>query len=129
MSKLTNAEVQVMEYIWQKGKVFMKELLECFPEPKPAVTTVATLLKRMQEKQFVSYRTYGNSREYYPLIAKEDYFSSHVDDLIKNFFNDSSLQFASFFARSGKLSKEELESLRSLVDKEIKQKEDDHLPD
>lgn len=129
MNKLTNAEVQVMEYIWQKERVFMKDLLECFPEPKPAVTTVATLLKRMQEKGFVAYRTYGNSREYYPLVSKEKYFSGHVNDLIKNYFDDSSLRFASFFARSGKLTKQELESLRNLIDDEIERKEDDHLPD
>lgn len=128
MSKLTNAEVQVMEHIWQKGKVFMKDLLECFPEPRPAVTTVATLLKRMQEKGFVSYRAYGNSREYYPLVSKDDYFSNHVNDLIRNYFDDSTLQFASFFARSNKLTKQELESLRNLIDNEIERKEDDHLP-
>lgn len=129
MNKLTNAEVQVMEYIWQKGSVFMKELLECFPEPRPAATTVATLLKRMQEKEFVGYKTYGNSREYYPLVAKEAYFSHHVGEMIRNYFDDSSLQFASFFARSGKLSKRELESLRNLIDNELEQKEDDTLPD
>lgn len=129
MSKLTNAEVQVMEYIWQKERAFMKDLLECFPEPRPAVTTVATLLKRMQEKGFVAYRTFGNSREYYPLVSKESYFSGHVNELIRNFFNDSSLQFASFFTRSGSLSKEELQNLRNLVDKEIKRREDDRLPD
>ncbi len=128
MSKLTNAEAQVMEYIWQKGKVFMKDLLECFPDPKPAVTTVATLLKRMQEKRFVSYRAFGNSREYYPLVSKEEYFSNHVNDLIRNYFDDSTLQFASFFARSNKLTKQELQSLRNLIDNEIERKEDDHLP-
>lgn len=129
MEKLTNAEVQVMEYIWQKKRVFMKELLECFPDPRPATTTVATLLKRMQEKGFVAYKTYGNSREYYALISKEAYFSRHMNELIRNFFNDSSLQFASFFTRSGNLSKEELESLRGLVDQEIKRQENDTLSD
>lgn len=129
MSKLTSSEIQVMEYIWNHGRAFMKDLLECFPEPKPAVTTVATVLKRMQEKGFIAYKTYGNSREYYPLVSKEDYFSGHVGDLVKNFFNNSSLQFASFFARSSKLTKDELESLRNLVDSEIKLREDDRLSD
>jgi BlaI family penicillinase repressor len=129
MGKLTQAEVQVMEYIWQSERVFMKDLLERFPEPKPAVTTVATLLKRMQEKGFVGYRTFGNSREYYALISKEDYFSGHVNELVKNYFNDSSLQFASFFARNGNLSKKELESLRALINSEIDKKGDDRLPD
>ncbi len=129
MSKLTPTEAQVMEYIWQNGRIFMKDLLDCFPEPRPAVTTIATLLKRMQEKKFVGYRLFGNSREYYALVAKEAYFTGHFNELIKNFFNNSSLQFASFFARNGKLTKEELESLRNLLDQEIKQQDHDHLPD
>lgn len=77
----------------------MKDLLEAFPEKKPSTTTVATLLKRMIDKEFVAYKEFGNSREYYPLVKKEDYFSKHVNGLIKNFFNDSAYQFASFFTR------------------------------
>ncbi len=89
MQQLTNAEEQVMQHLWQLEKAFMKDLLEAYPEPKPATTTIATLLKRMIDKQFVAYKEYGNSREYYPLIDKNDYFSKHVNGLISNFFNNS----------------------------------------
>ena len=109
--QLTKAEEQVMEYIWQLGKVFMKDLIDAFPDPKPATTTVATLLKRMQDKGFVAYTLLGNSREYYPLVSKADYFSKHVNGIIRNFFNDSPAQFASFFTRSANLTTKELEEL------------------
>ena len=120
--QLSNAEEQLMQYLWKLKKAFMKDLLEAYPQPKPANTTVATLLKRMTDKGFIAYQTYGKSREYYPLVQKEDYFSKHVNGLIKNFFNDSASQFASFFTKKTNLSKTELEELRKLIDKELKNK-------
>ncbi|RYF80954.1 MAG: BlaI/MecI/CopY family transcriptional regulator [Chitinophagaceae bacterium] len=117
---LTRAEEQLMEQIWSREPVFMKELIESYPDPKPATTTIATLLKRMQDKRFVSYEQLGNSRRYFSLVKKQDYFSKHVKGMIKNFFGNSALQFASFFTRSGNLTKTELEDLKKIIDTEIK---------
>ena len=119
---LSKTEEELMNVLWRLKKAFMKDLLESYPEPKPATTTVATLLKRMTDKGFVAYKSFGRSREYYPLVKKKDYFSKHVNGLIKNFFNDSPSQFASFFTRSTDLSKKELKELKKLIDQEIKRK-------
>ena len=89
MIQLSKTEEQVMQYLWKREKAFMKDLLDDFPEPKPATTTVATLLKRIADKGFISYKLFGKSREYYPIIKKTDYFSKHVNGLIKNFFNSN----------------------------------------
>lgn len=120
--QLSKTEEELMNHLWKLEKAFMKDLLEAYPEPKPATTTVATLLKRMNDKGFVSYYLFGNSREYYPLVKKKDYFSKHVNGLIKNFFNDSASQFASFFTTETDLSKEELEDLKAIIDTELKKK-------
>jgi predicted transcriptional regulator len=120
--QLSKTEEQLMQHLWKLENAFMKDLLDIYPEPKPATTTVATLLKRMIGKGFVDYKTYGKSREYYPLVKKEDYFSKHVNGLIKTFFNDSASQFASFFTRKTDLTLEELEALKAIIDKEIKNK-------
>lgn len=120
--QLSKTEEQLMQHLWKLESAFMKDLLDAYPDPKPATTTVATLLKRMIGKGFVNYKLYGKSREYYPLVKKEDYFSKHVNGLIKNFFNDSASQFASFFTRKTDLTKEELEELKSIIDHEIKNK-------
>lgn len=120
--QLSKTEEQVMQYLWKRNKAFMKDLLEDFPEPKPATTTVATLLKRMNDKGFIDYKLYGKSREYFPLVKKTDYFSKHVNGLIKNFFDNSAPQFASFFTSETNLSKEELEELRAIIDQQIKNK-------
>jgi BlaI family transcriptional regulator, penicillinase repressor len=120
--KLSKAEEQLMEIIWQQEKVFMKDIIESYPDPKPATTTLATLLKRMQDKGFVAYTLYGNSREYYPLVKKSDYFSKQVKGIIKDFFGNSPMQFASFFTTSTNLSATELEELKKIVDQELKKK-------
>lgn len=120
--QLTKTEEELMNHLWKLEKAFMKDLLDAYPEPKPAATTVATLLKRMTDKKFVDYTLYGKSREYYPLVKKKDYFSKHVNTLIKTFFNDSASQFASFFTKETDLSKEELEDLKKIIDKELKNK-------
>lgn len=119
---LTNAEEQIMKLLWKLDKAFMRDLLNEFPDPKPAPTTVVTLLKRMMDKGFVSYRLYGNSREYYPLVKKTDYFSDHFNSLIRDFFNNSPVQFASFFANETGLSKEQLQDLKDIVTRKIESK-------
>tara|TARA_R110002074_G_scaffold286670_4_gene458454 strand:+ start:965 stop:1339 length:375 start_codon:yes stop_codon:yes gene_type:complete len=121
MIQLSKSEEQLMQYLWKRNNAFMKDLLSDFPNPKPATTTVATLLKRMADKGFVSYKTIGKSREYFPLVKKSDYFSKHVNSLIKNFFNDSASQFASFFTKETDLTNDELEELRKIIDNQIKE--------
>ena len=120
--KLSKAEEELMNHLWKLKKAIMKDLIEVYTEPKPATTTIATLLKRMQDKNFVGYKQLGRTREYFPLVKKKDYFSKHVNGLIKNFFNDSASQFASFFTQETNLSKDELEKLRVIIDSEIKKK-------
>ena len=118
--KLTAAEEQLMDIIWERKEVFMKDIIDTYPDPKPATTTIATLLKRMQNKEFVGYRLMGNSRLYFPLVKKADYFSTHVKGLIRNFFGNSSMQFASFFTREANLSNAELEDLKKIIDEQLK---------
>lgn len=120
--QLTKTEEQLMQFLWEKETAFMKDLIDAYPEPRPAPTTIATLLKRMTDKNFISYKLYGNSREYYPLVHKTDYFSKHVNGLIKTFFNDSTSQFASFFTKETEMTEAQLEELKKIIDQEIKRK-------
>lgn len=120
--QLSKTEERLMQYLWDRERAFMKDLLEAYTEPKPATTTVATLLKRMTTKGFISYKLYGKSREYYPLVSKKKYFSKHVNGLIKNFFNGSAQQFASFFTEETNMTEDELKELRKIIDVQIKKK-------
>ena len=117
--KLTDAEKDLMEIIWQKNTAFRKDIMEEYHEPKPANTTIATLLKRMQNKDLIGYKTYGNSREYFPKVSKEVYFKEEMTSMIDKFFNSSASQFASFFTSNTKMSQTELKELRDLIDQKI----------
>ena len=120
--KLSKTEEQLMDIIWKYEQVFFKEIIDSYPEPKPASTTVATLLKRIQDKGFINYKLFGNSRQYYLLVKKEDYFSKSLKEMVKDYFNDSSLQFASFFTKNSDMTADELEDLKRIVEQELNKK-------
>ena len=117
--KLSQKEEYLMNYIWQMEKAYMKDILEVYPEPKPATTTIATLLKRLTNKGAIGYNLHGNSREYFPIIQKKDYSSSYITNMIKTFFQGSSARFASFFTNNISLSREELLELRNMIDDKL----------
>ena len=121
--KLSKSEEQLMQYIWKHGKAFMNELLEMYPEPKPASTTVATLLKRMAEKGYIDYEQLGRSRRYFPLVNKSDYFSRHINGLIQKYFDNSPANFASFFTTETDLSEDQLKELQQIVEEELKKRQ------
>ena len=117
--KLTNAEEQVMRFVWKLEKGYMKNVRDEFDEPKPATTTIATLIKRLIDKGFVGYNQHGSNREYFPIVKKSEYFSKQVNSMIKNFFNNSTAQFASFFTNETDLSVKELEDLKKVIEDKI----------
>ena len=120
-AKLTEAEKEIMDILWERNTAFMKDILEAFPETKPASTTIATNLKRMQNKNLVGYKTFGNSREYFPMVEKETYFNQEMTSMIDRFFNSSVSQFASFFTANSKMSQKQLKELRDLIDNQIEE--------
>lgn len=120
--KLPPTEETLMQHLWNRERAYLKDLLDAYDDPKPAATTLATLLKRMTDRGFVGYEERGNSREYFPLVTRQAYFAHHVNGLIKNFFNNSAAQFASFFTTETDLSTEELEALKKIIDEEIQKK-------
>ena len=118
--QLTKAEEQVMKYIWYLERAYLKNIIDEFPHPKPASTTIATLLKRLIDKGFVGFLQYGSNREYYSKVKKTDYFSKQVNSIIKDYFNNSASQFASFFTDETNLSLTDLEKIKQLVEQKIK---------
>ena len=119
MIELTKAEEQVMQYLWNIEKGFLKDIVEQYPDPKPAYTTVSTVVRVLVKKGAIDYKTYGKINEYYPVIKKTDYTKRFMKTMVKNFFNNSQQQFASFFTKESDLSVSELEELRKLIDQKI----------
>jgi BlaI family transcriptional regulator, penicillinase repressor len=111
ITKLTKAEEQVMQIFWKLEKALVKDMMTEFPEPKPAYNTVSTIIRILEKKGFVDHKAYGTTYEYYPLISKESYTRVHFGEFMKNYFNNSFAQMASFFARENKLDLKDIEEM------------------
>lgn len=122
--KLSKTEEEVMSILWKLNDAYLKDILQAYPDPKPASTTVATLLKRMFDKGYISYETHGSSRCYRPTVTKKTYFRDHFSELKRKFFDNSNRQLASFFAKDASFTKAQLEELKNIIEDEIKAKDE-----
>ena len=123
MKELTRAEEQVMQILWKKEKAFVKELIEDFNEPKPAYSTVSTIIRILEKKGFVSHIAYGKNYQYYPVVKKPDYTKSFFNGFLKNYFSSSFKQMLSFFSKQENMSVHELEELKKMMEEEIENKQ------
>ena len=85
---LTKAEEQVMQILWEKKEGFVKDLLQHFPDPKPAYNTVSTIIRILEKKGFVDHRSFGKSHQYYPVVSREQYRNERFSSLMKDYFNN-----------------------------------------
>ena len=122
MKQLNGTELQIMKYLWLLKKGFMKDIVEQFPEPRPAYTTISTLLSRMCTKEYIGFNKLGRDKHYYPILKKSDYFSSQLKGMIENFFDNSATQFASFFTQKTELDETELKELQQLIEQQLENK-------
>lgn len=120
MKKLTTAEEDVMQILWKLNKAFIKDILEQIPDPKPPYTTVLSVIRVLEKKEFVSHTQFGNTYEYYPLISKDDYAGEHFNQFLSGYFNNSFPKMAAFFARENNLTMSELEEIIRLTEQELK---------
>ncbi|MDP2540595.1 penicillinase repressor [Tenacibaculum discolor] len=119
MNELTKAEEQVMQYVWKLDKAFLKDIVEQFPEPKPAYTTISTVVRVLVKKEFLKFDTFGKVRQYSPTISKEQYFKKHFKNVIGSFFSGSKSKFAMFFTENEDFNLSELEEIKSLIEDKI----------
>jgi BlaI family transcriptional regulator, penicillinase repressor len=122
IKELTKAEEQVMQILWKLEKAFVKDVVEHFEKPVPAYNTVSTIIRILEKKGFVSYKAYGNTYEYFPLISKTEYTGMYLGNFVNNYFGNSYKSLVSFFTSRDNLSIKELEEMKQLVEKEIKKK-------
>jgi predicted transcriptional regulator len=115
MEQLTPQEEQLMLYIWQMGKGFVKDYRGMYPEPKPPYTTVATIIKKLEAKGYVASKLYGNTYEYRPKIKQDKYKSKYVDNAVAVFFQNSYKEMVSFFAREEKLTENDLNEIIRMI--------------
>lgn len=117
MERLTPKEEEIMRWFWEKGPLFVKELQELYPEPRPHFNTLSTLVRLLEQKGYVAHKAYGKSYQYYACVAEEDFRKSTLRDVVRKYFADSYLQAVSTLVRDRDLSEAEIEELTALVRK------------
>jgi len=122
MKELTRAEEQIMQILWRIGKGHVNDLLQYFPEPKPAYNTVSTIVRILERKEFVDHEAIGKSHRYFPLVSKQEYTRQTMRQMVKGYFSNSYKQMVSFFAREDNLSLKEMEEIRLLMEQQINEK-------
>jgi predicted transcriptional regulator len=123
MKELTKAEEEVMQVLWDLKTAFVKDVLEKFPEPKPAYNTISTIIRILEKKGFIDHKSFGNTHEYFPTIEKNEYREAITKNLINDYFDNSFTQLVSAFTKDKKLSVKELEIINQLISEELKKKE------
>jgi len=118
--KLTKAEEQVMQILWDLGEGLVKDIRDRFEEPRPARNTVSTVVRVLEKKGFIGHRAFSNIHLYYPLISKREYSKNQLFGLMESYFDNSFPAMASFFAREKDLSMKELNGLLDVTRKELK---------
>ena len=119
MKEITKAQEDILKALWKIKEGAVSDVLEVIPEPKPAYNTVATVIKVLEKKEYVSHKTYGKTNVYFPVVSKKEYAQFVIKDTVSGFFNGSVKQMVSSFVKGKNVSLNELEELRVLIDNEI----------
>jgi len=115
MEKLTPKEEEIMRWFWSKGPLFVKELQELYPEPRPHFNTLSTLVRLLEQKGYVAHKAYGKTYQYYACVAEDEFRKSTLKDVVRKYFADSYLQAVSTLVQDNALSDAEIEELTALV--------------
>lgn len=118
IEKLTPQEEEVMIYFWKLGPSFIRDVLIEMPEPKPPYTSVASVVRNLEKKKFLSPLKVGNTIQYHPKVKENDYTSESLGKVVENYFTGSYKEMVSFFVRDHKLSKDELKDLLDIIENE-----------
>ena len=117
MEYLTLQEEEAMLIIWRLGKGFVKDFLEQYSEPRLPYTTLASTVKNLERKGYVTSRRYGNTYEYTPSISEAEYKKQFMSGFVKDYFCNSYSELVAFFAREQRISANELKEIVRIIEK------------
>lgn len=120
MKELTRAEEQIMQVIWEKGKVSVKDVLDELPEPRPAYNTVSTIVRILENKGFVGHEPFGRGYLYFAIVSKKAYTKKYMKHFMGNYFGNSFKEMVSFFARTDNMDMATFEKLMDEVKQDLK---------
>jgi BlaI family penicillinase repressor len=118
MQRLTNKEEEIMKILWKLKRAFVKEIRAELKGDKPHYNTLSTIVRNLEEKNYVSYEAFGNTHRYYPLVTKDSYRKRFISNTLAEYYDNSYKSMVSFFAKEQKISIEELREIIELIEKE-----------
>jgi predicted transcriptional regulator len=117
MEELNQHEEEIMSLFWKQGELLIRDILEQLPDPKPPYTTLASTVRNLERKGYLSHRMYGTVNIYKPIISQEAYSKRSINRLVSTFFGGSVGSFLSFMVKEKNISEKEITELQELIDK------------
>ena len=117
MEKLTMQEEEAMQAVWKVGEGNVKSFLENMEAPKPPYTTLASTIKNLEKKGFLTSRLIGNAYLYKAVISEDEYKKKFMNGFVKDYFADSYKELVNFFVEEKKLSARELKEIIDLIER------------
>ena len=117
MKRLTKKEEIIMDHFWEKGPLFVRELRELYPEPKPHFSTLSTQVRTLQEEGFIDHKAYGPTYQYFAKVTREEYKQRSLVGLIDKYFDNSYINAVSALVKEEKITVDQLKELIDLVEK------------
>ena len=116
---LTKAEMEIMNILWDKGEALTThEIIDEYPDPKPAYSTIATFLKILTVKEFIRSKKQSEGSKTFvftPRITRDSYANRVMKDVKNSLFAGSLKSMLSFFAQNEEVSEEELQEIIALL--------------
>lgn len=111
MKGLTAKEEEIMGFFWEKGPLFVKEILEFYDDPKPHFNTLSTIVRGLEEKGYLAHEAFGNTYRYFAAVTQDEFRSKTLKGVISKYFNNSYLSAVSTLVKKEEISVEELKQL------------------
>lgn len=124
MEKLTAKEEEVLRLFWERGPLYVKEIVELYDDPRPHFNTISTIVRTLEEKGYVGHTQNGKSYCYHAIIAEEDMGKKSLSSIVGRYFKNSYLRVVSSFVEDGNIPVEDLRRLLDEVDKANQNKTD-----
>ncbi len=120
MQKLTNKEEEVMQVFWERGPMFVKDIVALYKEPKPHFNTISTMVRMLEMKGLVDHEVFGNTYRYFPVISQEEFSKDVLGNVVTRYFENSYKSVVSALIEEEKISVGELEELINMVQNQKK---------
>lgn len=118
MERLTVQEENVMLYIWKLETCFIRDIVREMPDPKPPYTSVASVVRNLEKKRYVSATRFGPITQYTPAVQESEYKRAFLSNVVRDYFTGSYKEMVSFFVKDRKLTGDDLKELIRIIENE-----------